>query len=369
MNKKAVRSIYEVAREAGVSTATVSRALGNRPDLVAPATRERIVAAAQTLGYRPNRMARGLATGRSTIVGVLVHDIRNRQLAQVLRGIDQTARQLGLLTMLCNTDYDATRATEYLAMLDEHQVAGVVLTGQDYPAKGHGSRFKDQLARMSERGIVAVGVGESTSLPLRVSLHNRRLGQQLANHLLDLGHRRFVFVRVDPGFRALDHRERGFRDAIAARGLPGDSIAVRSAVRSLAGGAAAALQVLDEGIAFTAVVGATDEIAAGCHVGLTRRGIRVPQDVSVAGWGDSEMSELLGHPLTTVETPMFELGVRAMHLLVKALDGPLRRHHEVVDARILQGASTGPAADRPVKRRNGRRVSADIGALRKRRAD
>src|SRR6185503_12529284 len=116
----------------------------------------------------PNRMARGLATGRSNIVGVLVHDIRNRQLAQVLRGIDQAARELGLLTMLCNTDYDAARATEYLAMLDDHQVAGVALTGQDYAGKD-GSRFKEQLERMAKRGIVAVGVGESTSLPLRVS--------------------------------------------------------------------------------------------------------------------------------------------------------------------------------------------------------
>src|SRR5206468_7778608 len=129
----------------------------------------------QSLGYRPNRMARGLATGRSMVVGVLVHDIRNRQLAQALRGVDQAARQLGLLTMLCNTDYDAARATEYLALLDDHQVSGVVLTGQDYSGKGDGSRFKEQIERMTGRGIVAVGVGESTGLPLRVSLHNRAL--------------------------------------------------------------------------------------------------------------------------------------------------------------------------------------------------
>src|SRR5207249_240163 len=114
------------------SSSTVSRVLGGRAELVAPATRERVLAAAETLGYRPNRMARGLATGRSNIVGVLVHDIRNRQLAQVLRGIDQAAREFGLLTMLCNTEYDAARATEYLAMLDDHHVSGVVLTGQDY---------------------------------------------------------------------------------------------------------------------------------------------------------------------------------------------------------------------------------------------
>ena len=360
MSKNTSRSIYEVARAAGVSTATVSRVLGGRADLVATGTRERVVAAVQTLGYRPNRMARGLATGRSNIVGVLVHDIRNRQLAQVLRGIDRAARELGLLTMLCNTDYDAARATEYLAMLDDHQVAGVVLTGQDYAGKGDGSRFKDQIARMTERGIVAVGVGESTSLPLRVSLHNRRLGRQLADHLLDLGHRRFAFVRVEPGLRALDNRERGFRDAIAARGLPPDSVIIRSAARSLAGGAAAALALLDERVEFTAVVGATDEIAAGCHVGLMRRGVHIPRDVSIAGWGDSEMSELLGHRLTTVETPMFELGVGAIHLLVQALQGSSRRRHVIVEAQLLHGESTGPAPPRPAKRRNGTRVLAGI---------
>jgi LacI family transcriptional regulator len=360
MNKNASRSIYEVAREAGVSSSTVSRVLGGRADLVAAATRERVVAAAKALGYRPNRMARGLATGRSNIVGVLVHDIRNRQLAQVLRGIDQAARQLGLLTMLCNTDYDAARATEYLAMLDDHQVAGVVLTGQDYAGKGDGSRFKEQIERIAERGIVAVGVGESTSLPLRVSLNNRRLGQQLADHLLDLGHRRFAFIRVEPSLRALDNRERGFRDAVAARGLPAESVVTRSATRSLAGGAAAAMALLDDAVDFTAVVGATDEIAAGCHLGLTRHAIRVPQDVSIAGWGDSEMSDLLGHRLTTVETPMFQLGVGAIHLLVKALDGSPRRRHVVVDAQLMAGESTGPAPTRQAKRRDGARAPAQI---------
>jgi len=360
VNKKTSRSIYEVARAAGVSSSTVSRVLGGRAELVASATRERVMAAAQTLGYRPNRMARGLATGRSNIVGVLVHDIRNRQLAQVLRGIDQAARQLGILTMLCNTDYDAARATEYLAMLDDHQVAGVVLTGQDYAGKGDGSRFKEQIERMTGRGIVAVGVGESTSQALRVSLHNRRLGRQLADHLLDLGHRRFAFVRVEPSLRALDNRERGFRDAVAARGLPADRVVIRSATRSLAGGAAAAVELLDSGVDFTAVVGATDEIAAGCHLGLTRRGIHVPQDVSIAGWGDSEMSDLLGHRLTTVETPMFQLGVGAIHLLVQALDGSPRRRHVVVDAELVVGESTGPAPARPTKRRDGFRLAAQI---------
>jgi len=360
MKKYTSRSIYEVAREAGVSSSTVSRVLGGRADLVAAATRERVLAAAQTLGYRPNRMARGLATGRSNIVGVLVHDIRNRQLAQVLRGIDQAARELGLLTMLCNTDYDAARATEYLAMLDDHQVAGVVLTGQDYGGKGDASRFREQLQRMSERGIVAVGVGESTSLPLRVSLNNRRLGQQLAEHLLNLGHRRFAFVRVEPSLRALDNRERGFRDAITARGLSADRVVTGSAVRSLAGGAAAAIDLLDRGIEFTALVGATDEIAAGCHVGLTRRGVRVPQDVSIAGWGDSEMSDLLGHRLTTVETPMFELGVGAIHLLVQVFDGSPQRRHVVVDAQLVQGESTAPPPARQTKRRDGARALAQL---------
>src|SRR5437868_4788640 len=150
VDKNPSSSIYEVAREAGASSSTVSRVLGGRAELVAASTRERVVAVAQSLGYRTNRMARGLATGRSTVVGVLVHDIRNTQLAQALRGIDQAARQLGLLTMVCNTDYDAARATEYLAMLDDHHVAGVVLTGQDYAGKGDGSRFKEQIERMAE---------------------------------------------------------------------------------------------------------------------------------------------------------------------------------------------------------------------------
>lgn len=344
MSKNPPRSIYEVARYAGVSSSTVSRVLGGRADLVASATRERVIAVAQSLGYRPNRMAQGLATGRSTVVGVLVHDIRNPQLAQALRGIDQTAQQLGLLTVVCNTDYDARRATEYLAMLDDHQVAGVILTGQDHTGRAQMRKYKAQIDRMSARGIVAIGLGENTGLPLRVSYRNRALGEQLADHLLDLGHRRFVFIRVVPSLRAMDNRERGFRQAIARRGLPPDSVISRDAIRTLDAGAAVALDLLDDAVEFTAIVGATDEIATGCNVALTRRGMRVPEDVSIAGWGGSEMSNLLGHPLTTVKTPMFQMGVDAINLLLEVLKGTPRHRHVVLDAQLVLAGSTGPAA-------------------------
>ena len=344
MAKIAPSSIYEVARRAGVSSSTVSRVLSDKADLVALLTRERVVAAAQALGYRPNRMAQGLATGRSTVLGVLVHDIRNPQLAQSLRGIDETARKSGLLTVVCNTDYDAKRATEYLAILDDHQVAGIILTSQDHGGKEEMSRYKAQIDRMLHRGIVAVGLGENTKLPLRVTYQNRALGERLANHLLDFGHRRFIFIRVNPSIRATENRERGLRDAIAKRGLPASSVAVRSCIRSLDAGAAVALQLLDEGVEFTAVVGASDEIAAGCHLAFTRHGMQVPNDVSIAGWGGSEMTHLLGHPLTTVETPMFQMGVEAVGLLLEALNGPPRHRHILLDARIVFAGSTGPAA-------------------------
>lgn len=97
-------------------------------------------------------------------------------------------------------------------------------------------------------------------------------------------------------------------------------------------------------VEFTAIVGATDEIATGCNVALTRRGMRVPEDVSIAGWGGSEMSNLLGHPLTTVKTPMFQMGVDAINLLLEVLKGTPRHRHVVLDAQLVLAGSTGPAA-------------------------
>jgi LacI family transcriptional regulator len=200
MAKNEANSIYAVARHAGVSSSTVSRVLGGRTDLVAVSTRERVVAAAQSLGYRP------IGGARPGHRAIDCRGVRTTtpQPAMQRCAVPDRRGQLGLFAVVCNTDYDATRATEHLAMLADHQVAGVILTGQDYTGKEDGNKYKEQIDRMSSRGILAIGLGESTNLPLRVSYNNRALGKQLADHLLDLGHRQFVFIRVAPSLRAMD---------------------------------------------------------------------------------------------------------------------------------------------------------------------
>ena len=318
----------DVAALAGVSQPTVSLVLGNHPRArVAAETRERVIKAAEELGYRPNVIARGLARRRSYALGLIVPDLRNPFYTDVVAGAERVVAQEGYAVLLC----DASEVTphRHLETLRERQVDGVILDAVGAAALGDAAL----------EGLNVVLVDEPSERWPGVASDAPGAGRMAGEHLIGLGHRRLADMgpAVDAwGFRM---RERGFVQAVRAAGLDLESDRLRRAPATVAGGIAAMRALLALPARPTAVFCGNDLMAVGALKACAAAGVRVPDEMSVIGCDDIELATLVTPELTTVAVPARELGARAARMLVRRLAG------EPADGR---GAAA-PARPLPVK--------------------
>jgi LacI family transcriptional regulator len=306
--------VRDVARAAGVSQPTASLVLGNHPTArVAPATRERVLAAAGALGYRPNVMARGLARGRSFALGVIVPDLRNQFFADVVSGAERVAGAAGYALLLCGAAERSAGA--HLDTLASRQIDGIIIDAVNAAALD-----VDALA-----GMNVVLVDEPSERWPGVASDALDAGRQAAEHLLALGHRRLAFIGPAVDVHAYRMRERGFVQRLREAGLRLPSAMLRRAPGTVRGGDEAMRALLAERSRPTAVFCANDLIALGALKRCAAARARVPEDISLVGCDDIEMARLVTPELTTVSIPARELGARAARLLVRQLAGETPR--------------------------------------------
>lgn len=337
MSSPAPRSVtaHDVAREAGVSQATVSLVLGGNPRArIAAATRERVLRAAEELGYRPNILARGLVRGRSYALGVIVPDLGNPFFLDVVRGIERVAAEAGYATLLC--DARGAAPARHLEALRARQVDGVILD-----PSGADSLPGDSLTDLN----VVVVDRPSGHFP-GVASDAEAAGRLAAEHLLGLGHAELAFVGPASEEHAFRMRERGFARALRAAGAALPSARLRRAPATVAGGEAAMRALLAaRGARPTGVFCANDLVALGALKACAAAGVAVPREMSVVGCDDIEMARVVTPELTTVAVPARELGARAARLLLRQLEG---RTEEAKPARLLpvrlvtRGTTAGP---------------------------
>ncbi|WP_283134613.1 LacI family DNA-binding transcriptional regulator [Rhizohabitans arisaemae] len=318
-------SIQEVAQRAGVSLGTVSNTL-NRPEIVSPKTRARVHAAIAELGFVANQQARQLGGAGSRVIGLVVLDASNPFFTEAARGVEAAAREAEHVVILCNSDDSTVQEEHHLRLLAGHRVRGVLLT----PARG--TRRAHQI--LTAHGIPLVyldrkgGPGECS-----VSVDDVTGGDLALDHLAGLGHRMIAFVSGPPSIRQHADRLKGARQALQRHGLsPADALTVsHNEGMNIKAGAAAIERLLDEGARPTAVFCANDMLAFGVYRGLTRRGIRVPEDIALVGYDDIEFAADWIVPLTSVRQPTYELGYRAGQLLLAhSAREPEHRHKQIV---------------------------------------
>jgi LacI family transcriptional regulator len=328
-------TIYDVARLAGVSTATVSRAL-NGTGQIAPATRAAIQAAVDQLGYHPNTVARSLVTKSTQTIAMLLPDITNPFYAALVGGVQQRALENGHTMLLCTTEGDPEREEQYLNLLRAKQVDGVLVDGLVLPS--------ERITRFVRDGLPIVCLDrdiDSTLVPL-VQVDNR-LGARLATqHLLELGHRRVAHVAGAPELRISEERIEGYREAHNALGIQPYPGLVQVGAFTEQGGYDATCALLD-GHGFTAVFAANDLSAIGVLGALAEHGRRVPDDVSVVGFDDLRLSRFTTPPLTTVHQPAREIAVRATELLLGLAGGtPVATARHLLEPELVVRSSTAP---------------------------
>ncbi|MGN9909421.1 LacI family DNA-binding transcriptional regulator [Phytohabitans sp. LJ34] len=294
-------TIYEVARRAGVSIATVSRTMRD-PDLVTPETRARVLAAVDELGFTPSRLGRSLAEGQHAANGIVFPDLIGPYYAEVVLGYEEVAADLGRSVLILATHGRRDAAAQVLELAN--RVDGMVVMGRTV-----GDDIVERIAASGPPLVLVARDPVSTVDTIRTD--NERSARELAEHLLAHGHRRFAFVGDPDDSPDVAGRYAGFAAGLRAAGIP-----VPAPVRcsfDIEAGRAAAEALLRRRTRPQAVVCANDEVALGVHTAATDAGLSVPDDLAVTGWDDVMAARFAG--LTTVRQPMRELGATAAHWL------------------------------------------------------
>jgi LacI family repressor for deo operon, udp, cdd, tsx, nupC, and nupG len=309
-----VANIYEVARRAGVSTATVSRVL-SQPNIVAPATRRKVMAAITRLGFTPNAAAKNLRTLRTRKLLVTVPDISNPFFSLILQGIEDAALREGYSVLVGDTQHDQKREERYALMLRRKEADGLIFLGHRLPKQAA------ELVRAMPAGTAPVVNGCEFSPRLGIpSVHidNATAAADAMDHLYRLGHRRIGIVTgplVSPlsrdrlrGVVARARKARAERELIIAKGD-----------FSIESGTVAAARLLDAKDPPTAIFCFNDEMAMGVIETARRHKLRVPDDLSVVGFDDIRYASHTDPPLTTIAQPMRQIGEGTVRLLLEIL--------------------------------------------------
>ena len=333
--------VKDVARHAGVSLGTVSNVL-NRPSLVAPATRSRVLAVIAELGFVRNEAARQLRAGRSRTIGLIVLDVANPFFTDLAAGVEEAAALEGLSVVLCNSGDNPDREAHYLGMLEEQRAFGILITPVDA-----GSALIESVRARGTNVVLADRL--STRRRCSASVDDIVGGHLAMAHLLSRGHRRIAFVGGPPTINQVADRLTGARRAIPPSGR-GSPVLTEFPTLGLtfAEGRAAAARIarLPARTRPTAVFCANDLLSLGFLQELIRGKVRVPEDIAVVGYDDIDFAAASIVPLTSVRQPRAQLGRAAADLLMDEVLRPdTHTHEQVVFApELVVRESTGGAS-------------------------
>ena len=329
---KGPATLEDVAREAGVSRALASLVMRQKPQVSAE-RRARVLVAAAKLGYRPNAIARSLASRRSSTVGVLLNDLHNPFFAEINDGIEQVARPRGYRILLSTGGRSRAREEAALEAFLESRVDGLILVSTVLT--------EAKINQAASMAPVALVSRTSRSPVVDSVLTDDVLGAELAvAHLIELGHRRIVHIDGgrNPGSRP---RRKGYERAMDAAGLkrlviPGDF--------SESSGAEAAGRLLALAETTTAVLTSNDMAAAGVMDRLAEAGYSIPGDISVVGYDNTSLAQMRQVNLTTINQPREEMGRLAMQAVLERIEGGRTKavSHVTIPTLVVRG-STGPA--------------------------
>lgn len=328
-------TIRDVAREAGVSVATVSRVL-NASGPVREETRRVILAVAERLRYMPNTAARSLSTRRTGMVGVLLPDLYGEFFSEVIRGIDQTVQSNGY-HVLISSSHNAREEIEAALRAMRGRVDGLILMAPDLDAESLVTNLPERLP------LVLLNTHLKDSTFDSINIDNFDGARRMTWHLLDAGHRRIALITG--GARNYDAQERlrGYRAALQSRGLAVDERLVLPGDFTESSGYATTKRLLAESSRPDAVFAANDSMAVGALSALRDAGLRVPDDIAVVGFDDIPIAQYLSPALTTVRVSIASLGVRAAARLFDSLSARERPLHtqEILPTELVVRRSCG----------------------------
>ncbi|WP_340109965.1 LacI family DNA-binding transcriptional regulator [Pikeienuella sp. HZG-20] len=332
--RRPLRTIREIAREVGVSTATVSRVLNN-PESVSSAKRDAVLRVIEQNDYVNDGMARALSGGRTMTIGLVIPTITNSIYASSTHAIQRLAQKNGYAVILVVSDFDAVTEKNLIRRLVERRVDGIILTGGE-----HDPGVYRMLERNGVPCVLTWRLADSSSYPC-VSFDNYAAGRLAMDHLLSLGHRRIGLIcgRSDVNDRARERR-RSYEDAMTEAGLDIDSGLIFERDFEFVEGQTAMSRMLITPEPPTAVFAANDIQAVGALSACRNAGLRVPEDISIVGFDDLPITQFSAPQLTTLRVPAAEMGHRAATRLLQMIDGAEASGSDVLPVQLIVREST-----------------------------
>ena len=336
-------SQLEIARLVGVSRTAVSHVLNGRTHMVGPEVRGRILEAVEVSGYHRNALVKALKANRTHVIGIVVPELKVSFFSEIVRAVEREARANGLQCFLCQSHSLPEDLEKDVNILREYRVDGLLIapaSSTAYQAVYNTlvqQKFPLVLLDTTVEGVESAFVGSQ----------NAAIGRIATRHLLELGHCRIACFRGYPG-KCSEQRYDGYRHELRKAGIPLDPDLVVGENFTFESGVEGVSKLLKKRTEFTALVAAADYVALGAIQELARNGLRVPEDISVVGCANLDVSEMVTPPLTTVDQKPQEIGELAVRLLIKQIEEGCKSLEQIkVNPRlVVRETSARPSASR-----------------------
>ena len=329
-------SIKDIARAAGVSPSTVSRALHNHPR-ISKETATRIRELAQEMGYSPSLPARSLVTRHTATIGMVITHASDPFLGRLVLGVEDTAQRKGYSVFLSSSYRNVERDQKVIRAFYERRATGVIVAG---------SQIDAEYAKLRDRFPLPIVLINFPAYPYSVSTDNIAGARQAVEHLIQLGHRRIAYIANPRSYLSNLNRLSGYTATLAEYGIPVDESLIVERDGGLKGATSAMEQLLVLPEPPSAVFCFNDMTAIGVLHSLRCAGRRIPEDCSVVGFDDLELAAYFCPPLTTVRQHRYRLGQRAMLMLLALIEGCTDVQAEVLPAELIVRETSGPAPSR-----------------------
>ncbi|OGO33666.1 MAG: hypothetical protein A2W35_07495 [Chloroflexi bacterium RBG_16_57_11] len=334
-------TIYDVARRAGVAPITVSRAINNT-GYIRQATRQRVLTAAEELGYVPNRLASSLRSRRTNVLALVLADISNPFFTLIARGVEDTASDQGFMVIYCNTDESEDEEQKYIDLVLQNRVDGILLV----PSGGGSAAIEATRRNRTPLVVIDRRIPEVEVDSVRGDSFGG--AYELGRLLLNLGHRRIALLNGPAGVSTADDRQAGFNSALDEAGVPASQRLGLSGRFTTLSGREMALQAISQEPHLTAILAANNFIALGALQAIQECGLRVPEDIALVGFDDLPEA-LVAFPFLTVATqPAYEMAQKATGLLLERVagTGPAEAQEIILPTRLIVRQSSGGRLDR-----------------------
>lgn len=327
-------TMKDVAEQAGVSTATVSRALMN-PEKVSASTRQKVDQAVMAVGYSPHALSRNLKRNESRTILVIVPDICDPFFADLIKGIERTAAESGYLVLIGDCAQQNQQEKTFINLIITKQIDGMLLLGSDLPFDAS----KEEQRNLPPM-VMANEFAPELELPT-VHIDNLTAAFEAVHYLLNLGHQRIACIEGPKHMPLCQYRSQGYIQALRRNGISVENALTAQGDFSYESGAQAVIELMSLPSPPTAIFCHNDIMAIGAMFQAKKMGLRIPQDLSVVGFDDIKASQFTDPPLTTVAQPRFQLGRQAMLLLLEQLQGnPGQSGSLLLDSELVVREST-----------------------------